>query len=707
MDNYKKSKELSVKVQNCLRVYADMLGVRDASKENIYGFVPGLQMTVERQSLETQLDKLEEGIFQVLFTGGFSAGKSTLLNALMRKDVLRTAITAETAVITKIVFGQDEKMIIFEKAVDAQNGKRITRELSVQQFFEKYRVSQEQPDKFQDIDYVILQQPGEGIGGTLVQMVDSPGTENSAEDTLAARQFAANANAIVHLINSTTPFVLEDKEYIASHYANKQMRNIFFVCNRYDSLNEQEQEDLKKNVRKQLKDVFTDKNGEFDEELFNSRVFYTDAYHSFCARIGREVKTPYGIMKCDDAITGVPKFEEALSQYLTADDRDKEAFRGYMSQLAGKYVSATEKIDSILEAYRKDEKELLEEQKSFEGKRERLRTIIGQIEASCRSCVFGILSSAKSEYNSCINRINAGWDEHFKTTTIPFGMKDMLGLAWNRRNDAKVKEITKPFADAVQEYVKEEFHTMGNNLSRSIDAQMKDLERQLSIQQEQLESLELPISVDGIRQALLGGTGSCGKADINAGDMNGGNLFQIILGIIGMDPEIIMSGMNGKTSNGKAIMDFLIKNVLEYIAWYIVAWPIGIGMIIYRISNMVKGVRAQTNSRAADILIGMRGETIASLQAEQEKYIMELETQLSAITRAGKTMTGSIQLQVEDYSISLEDTIGKLKNKSDNLQTETERTDKIRKLLLENISEVNQLLNGVPLTEDEVRKMAV
>ena len=211
MDNYGKSKELSRKMQSCLRVYADMLGASAPQKENEYGFVPGLQMTVEQQVLEGQLDKLEEGIFQVLFTGGFSAGKSTLLNALMRKDILRTAITAETAVITKIVFGRDESITVFMKDNDEKSGSAKTKEMSVEEFFREYRVSQEDADKFEKVDYVVLHQPEEGIAGSLVQLVDSPGTENSVADTQAARRFAESANAIVHLINSTMPFVLEDK----------------------------------------------------------------------------------------------------------------------------------------------------------------------------------------------------------------------------------------------------------------------------------------------------------------------------------------------------------------------------------------------------------------------------------------------------------------------------------------------------------------
>lgn len=696
MDNYNKSKELSQKMQSCLRVYADMLGTPDPTKD--YGFVPGLQMSVEEQTLENQLKKLEEGIFQVFFTGGFDAGKSTLLNALMRKKILRTSINAETAVITKIIFGQDESVTVYMKNIE-ENGSAETIKMSVQDFFQEYRVDQENAEKFEKVDYVVLRQPEEGIAGSLVQLVDSPGTENSVADTQAARRFAESANAIVHLINSTMPFVLEDKEYIVSHYANKQMRNLFFVCNRFDALNEEEQEDLKLAVRKHLKDVFTDKDGRFDEELFQSRVFFTDAYHSLLYRIGKSSD--------NDEKTGVPKFEDALGRYLTADDRDREAFRGYMPRLASKYVGAMNRIDSILDSYRKGVEELIAERDDFESKKERLETIISQIKESCKNCVFGIVSGAKSEYDSCMNRINTGWDDHFKNTSIKFGLGDMTSLAWNKKNDAKVREKTKPFADAVQEYVKNEFDQMGKNLYRSMDAHLQMLERQLSIQQTQLEDLKIPISIENLRQALLDGTDGHGDVTVNGGDMVDANLFQIIMGIVGVDPEIVAGGINGKTSNGKAIMNFLVKNVYEYFALFVVDWPIGIAMIIKRIRDMIKGMKNEKNSRAADILIGMKKETVQALQMEQERYVMELENQLAAVTRAGITMADSIHIQVDDYSASLDDTIAKLESQSGNFETETERTNKIKGHLLENISEMNQLLNGKPLTDSEVRELAV
>ncbi|MGM9891141.1 MAG: dynamin family protein [Floccifex porci] len=707
MSNYGKSMELSQKMQECLRTYADMIGTPAPEKKAVYGFMPGLHMSVEEKMLENQLDKLEEGIFQVLFTGGFSAGKSTLLNALMRKDILRTAINAETAVITKIVFGRDEQVVIYMKGEHNKKGESITKKMSVQKFFEEYRVSQEDENKFANVDYVVLYQPEDGIGGSLVQLVDSPGTENSNADTQAARRFAESANAIVHLINSTMPFIEDDKEYIASHYANKHMKNIFFVCNRFDALDEKAQEELKQSTRKQLKDVFTDEKGRFDEKLFNNRVFYTDAYHSLNARIGKQVKTPFGMMKCDDSVTGVPEFEEALGKYLTSDDRDKEAFKGYMSQLASKYVGALNRIETILDGYRKGIDQLKKERDDFDGKKAQLETIISQIEESCRNFVFGILSSAKNEYNSCMNRINVGWDDHFKNTNIKFGFSDMISLAWNKKNDAKVREKTKPFADAVQAYVAQELDRMGKELEKSMVVQLQSLEKQLSIQQQQLESLELPFSLEDLQQSLLGGISGGGGIIIDGGNWTEINLFQVVMGIIGMDPEIVAGGINGKTSNSKAIVDFLIKNVLEYIAIYVVAWPIGIGMIIYRISNMVKGMKAEKNTRAADILLGMKEDTVRALKAEQDRYVMELEDQLSKVTRAGSIMADSIRTTVNDYSVHLNDTISKLKSKSENFDTETERTNNIKNTLLKEISEMNQMLDGKPLTDSDVRKLAV
>lgn len=707
MDHYGKSKELAHKFQDCIRTYADMLGAVDTSKSGTYGFVPGLQRTLTAEALEKQLAKLQEGIFQVLFTGGFSAGKSTLLNSIMHRPVLRMDIKAETAVITKIIFGMPESVSVFKKKTDNDSGEPQVIKMSLGKFFEEYRVDEDNPDKFLSIDHVVIYQPGGGIGGTLVQLVDSPGTEHSSADTLIAREFAEHASAIVHLINSTMPFAIEDKEYIRTHYANRHMKNIFFVCNRFDSLNEEAQEALRDSAIRQLRDVFTDENGQFDEELFSRRVFYTDAYHSLKARTGEKVKTPFGMMECDDSVTGVPEFEEGLSSYLTDEDRDKEAFRGYIPQLAGRYLEALDEIHEILTRYKQGADDLLAKQSDLEGKKDKLESIIEQIEDSCRNCAAGILTSARGEYYSCMSRIDSGWDSHFSKIDIPFGITDMISLAWNRKNDKKVQEITKPFADAVQSYVMSKFDGMFTNLKASIESEFTKLERQLNIQQKMLNSLELPISVDSLRQALLGSIPGMNNPKVKAGEMEGASIFQIILGIIGVAPDILVGGIDGRTSNVEALFKFLFKNVFEYIAWYVVAWPIGIGMIIARIWNIIKGIKNTKTTKAQKILLDMKKNTVDALKAEQDRYIREIETKLAKLTEAGRIMANGVRTQVRDYETSLKTTIAQLKSQKDIIKTETDRTDKIKARLLGSLSEVNVMLNGSPLSEEQIRELAV
>lgn len=93
MKAYAKQQEMIDTVCKELLICSELIGEKDESKKQKYGFVPGMQsMQNQAVVLEEQVHKLRQGIFQVLFTGAFSGGKSTLLNALMRQDVLRISV---------------------------------------------------------------------------------------------------------------------------------------------------------------------------------------------------------------------------------------------------------------------------------------------------------------------------------------------------------------------------------------------------------------------------------------------------------------------------------------------------------------------------------------------------------------------------------------------------------------------------------------
>ncbi len=702
MGIYSKSQEMVDQVVKELAVFKDLIDKRDEEKEEQYGFIPGMNMKNETELVEEQIHKLREGIFQVLFTGGFSSGKSTVLNALMRKDLLKTGINPETAVVTKLVFNADEKVIVYKKNVDQITGKQITEEMTVEKFFEKYRVSQENADMFIDIDYVQLQQSQDGVGGSMVQLVDSPGTSNSVADTEAARNFAEKASAIVYLINAVMPFIDDDKEYIKSHFAGRNMKNLFFVINRFDCVQPGEVDALKANVEKQLREVFTKKDGSFDRDLFESRVFYTNAFGSLNTRTNK--KTPIqgvGEIMIPDENTGVPDFEDALGKFLTDDNRDRDALSAYIPKLAKIYVEAENKINDEIAAYDKSLEDLEKEKAEFDASIEKTEKIIENIENTCRTTAQNILLDIKLAYDNFVNDVEFGWDDHFKNVNIKFSAIDLIKTALEKNEEKKAEKV-KPIHDAISNYTDEKVKTLEENIGSIIETKVKTFEDQLITFQEQLEAIDSPVKLEDIMSKLTGGT----QVDVNGGQEIKMNTFQFVLGIIGLDLDIIGGAANG-ASNKSAVIKSITGNIVEYIALNVVGWPIGLAMMGVRIWKMVSEFRVVGEKAAKTLIEKLKPDTIGALRSGKDAMVMDLEKDIAgSFIKAGNTFATNFRNKLEEQKESYEATIKNLQDENFSLEVEKERADKLLDKMVQVISNINKIVLGEELNIHGVKAQA-
>ncbi len=702
MGIYDQQQQLVDSVCEDIASFRTLIAPKDESKRSEFGFVPGMNnMQNAVNALDGHLRNLRAGIFQVLFVGGFSAGKSTLLNALMRKELLRMSINAETAVITKIVFdAEEEKVTVYKKQTD-ENGQPVTEYYSIAGFFEAYRVDQAKPDKFKEIAYVLIRQTQDGIGGSLVQLVDSPGTSNSEFDTLTAREFAAKANAVVYLINAVQPFTDDDKQYIKEHYAGQGLKNLFFVINRFDSVAPAEQGALKENVRNQLHDVFT-VDGVFDRALFDSRVFYTNAFGSLNTRLGRETKTAYGDFLLDDNATGVPEFEKALGTFLTADDRNKNAFAAYIPKLSTQYTLAKAKTAEEIEQYKTGKAELERRRDELIANVDKVERILSGVQESCQLVAADLVRDVQRIYDEYVALIANEWDDHFSDPdvleNIKFNVIEYAKIAFTK-DEKRKEELTKPLKEAVDAFLKSKQDVLELNIEQSVQAAAVKLADSIQNFQQQMEALDWPIDADKITKDLLV------TLDLNAleGQNTKPNYFQVIMGLIGGDLDFVANGVVGTTNNTDAIIKFIAVNALEYIAINVVAWPIGLAMLIFKLRSMIKGIGSAGKDGAKKLLLGMKDQVISELGKAKANISVDFESKVAgAILKAGYTFSSSFRTELAGYQESYDQMIADLDSANFNLADEEERTKRQLEKMVEIISHISLLTTGKVLSESDV-----
>lgn len=131
------------------------------------------------------------------------------------------------------------------------------------------------------------------------------------------------SDAIIVVINATRALFSLEQEFILRYFCGRKLKNVFFAFTWIDALPEEEMERLRQYITEKLRDVFTDNNNEFDQALYDSRVFFVDPFTSLCSRTQRTRMVHKGnswthivVPKEEDQFTGVPDLEQELYRFL-------------------------------------------------------------------------------------------------------------------------------------------------------------------------------------------------------------------------------------------------------------------------------------------------------------------------------------------------------------------------------------------------------
>ena len=730
---YEKQMDLVNQVVSDMRVCADMLGPVDELRAKEYGFAPGLNELELAHSLEKKIDSIEQGIFQVMFTGCFNAGKSTLLNALMRREVLRMSPKPETAVITKVIFNaENDHVVVFRKDKIDANGMPMAEKMDLQEFFEKYRVDQEDKDKFmREVDHADIYLAMEGIAGGMVQLVDSPGTRASNADTIVAHKFASSADAIVFLISAVVPLEQEDKEYIAEHFANRHMRNVFFAVNRVNQVNQpSEIEDLKQYVKRELREVFLNENGAFDAELYDSRVFFLDAFGSLNTRLGRETPiSAYFKTMIQDELTGVQEFEGALARFLTTGDRDKVALQAYLPQLARHYKVARDSAERKLALLNSGLEDARRRKIAFEQDREQINNEIRDIVNDIDNAQKRLIADAGEVYDDFLNAIETEWDDYFSDKSGAMGVKYMKMLSaqtgkvlafWKDKQireetfARQAEEAIAPFAEGIKRFMELQNTKMTaefeSRLKENIDALAENLNRH----QSRLESFDIPMDIDTVIEAI------CKDQPVSFPDQKHPNLAQAFMAILFSDPELVVTAAGGDKGMLAFIVDIIKTNVIDVVLMMVISAILGniIGIVVFvaiklfksanRGDDMTKKLIAETKRTLLEGSEGKDDKRMPGLRGEGKAAFVSRTKNLigGAMLRTGTKMTESIQESMNAVERELQSVVTMLEQDGKAYDAERQRVGQVLEKMIAMISDISRLTSDRPLTSEEIVALA-
>lgn len=211
--------------------------------------------------------------FHLVVTGDFKRGKSMLINALLGRETVPTAVTPETATINEISWGEKPSC----EAV-LENGRRIR--LSPEDI-RRDSIESLKKELPSPIRFVRLRENIPLLKD--ITLVDTPGTGElmQAFDSQVSA-YLAGADAVIFVLSARSPLSLTEQAFLSSSVRPRSFSRVLTVMNQCDCLDTEE--DILR-VRRLVQERIS-------EILPDTGVFAVSALDELCRKTGAQRPAP-------------------------------------------------------------------------------------------------------------------------------------------------------------------------------------------------------------------------------------------------------------------------------------------------------------------------------------------------------------------------------------------------------------------------------
>ena len=239
------------------------------------------------------LVKLAEDRFNLAVVGQFKRGKSSLMNAIIGKNLLPTGLLPLTSAITALCYGPQEKILL------KRTGWVIEHEISLEELPE-YVTEQGNPGNQKGVVDARIEMPVPFLRRGLY-FVDTPGIGSTrTANTATTYEFLPQADAVIFVTSVEAPLSEAEENFLRD--IQGYVRPLFIVANKMDLLSPHEQDQVLSYIQSGLNNLVDGSNVEM---------------YPLSARDALQAKLEDDSQALE--ASGLPAFEKRLEDFLAEE----------------------------------------------------------------------------------------------------------------------------------------------------------------------------------------------------------------------------------------------------------------------------------------------------------------------------------------------------------------------------------------------------
>lgn len=253
------------------------------NKAELEGGTRAGKLSLDRdiENINIASKNLRQGVFRLLVLGDFQRGKSTLINALIGKNLLPSDVNPCTALLTVLRYGTESKVTVYFQ--DDKPPEKLDFAISKQRYTidpeDAKKLAQENKLAFPDVEHAVVEYPLP-ILAKGIEIIDSPGLNDTEARNQLSLGYINNCHGILFVFRAIQPCTLEERRYLENYIKDRGL-SIFFLINGWDEIQKElidpdNPEELQQ-AESKLREVFRTNLGGYcqidGEDIYEKRVF--------------------------------------------------------------------------------------------------------------------------------------------------------------------------------------------------------------------------------------------------------------------------------------------------------------------------------------------------------------------------------------------------------------------------------------------------